>query len=95
MTGVTSAAVAQARVSTTTMSLKGFHLFFIAVSVVMSLFVFAWAIRRFMSTEESAGLLVLAGVCLAAAIALALYGVQVRRKLAHLGEPQTQPRLVD
>ena len=80
------------------MSLKGFHLFFIAVSAALSIFVFAWALRRFLGLEGGAeagvGLIALAAICLASALGLAVYGVRVRRKLAPLGEPRPQPRLV-
>ena len=76
-----------------TMSLKGFHYFFVTVSMAMSIFVFAWAMRRF-TGGEGAGSLVLALLCLGAAITLGLYGVRVRRKLEFLGEPQPRPKLV-
>ena len=80
------------------MSLKGFHLFFIAVSVALSLFVFVWAVGRFVGleggTEGGTGLIALAAIGLVSAIGLAVYGVRVRRKLAPLGEPRPRPRLV-
>ncbi len=77
------------------MSLKGFHLFFIAVSVALSIFVFVWSIRRYTGGEESVGLLILAGICLVSAIGLTVYGVRVRRKLSYLGETSPHPRLVE
>jgi len=58
------------------MSLRGFHLFFIAVSVLLSAWVGAWAVER--------GQWLLAGVFFVAGAVLLVYGLRVRRKLAAL-----------
>jgi hypothetical protein len=86
------AAITERRASA--MSIKGFHYFFVTVSMAMSLFVFAWAARRGLG-GEGWGSWVLAAVCLAAAIVLGVYGVRVRRKLEFVGEPRPHPRLVE
>ena len=58
------------------MSLRGFHLFFIAVSILLSAWVGAWAVER-----SAWGL---AAVFFVAGTALVIYGLRVRRKLAAL-----------
>ncbi len=66
------------------MSLKGFHLFFITVSTVLSFALSAWSIMRFMDVE---GLLHAALALLSAAggILLIGYGIRIRKKLSQLG----------
>ena len=58
------------------MSLRGFHLFFIAVSILLSVWVGMWAVER--SAWAMAGLFFVLGA------ALVVYGLRVRRKLAAL-----------
>ena len=77
------------------MSLKGFHLFFVTVSVLMSIFVFGWAVSEMMKgAGAGGGMLLLAAVCLVAAVLLAFYGVRVRRKLRYLGEPRPELKVL-
>jgi hypothetical protein len=65
------------------MSLKGFHLFFIAISVVLTAFVAAWAVSQYQTAHEIsyaiAGALSIAG-----GIALAVYGTMFQRKMRRL-----------
>jgi predicted cobalt transporter CbtA len=58
------------------MSLRAFHLVFIALSVLLSAWVGAWAVERQQWW--------LAAVFFAAGAALVVYGLRVRRKLAAL-----------
>lgn len=58
------------------MSLRGFHLFFIAVSILLSAWVGAWAVEQ--------RNWVLAAVFFIAGAVLVVYGLRVRRKLAAL-----------
>jgi uncharacterized membrane protein len=58
------------------MSQRGFHLFLIAASVLLSAWVGAWAVER-----AAWGL---ASVFFAAGAVLVVYGLRVRRKLAAL-----------
>jgi hypothetical protein len=61
------------------MSLKVFHLFFIAVSVALSAFVAAWGLREWMATR-SGGALGLSLVFFASGVALVVYGVHAVKK---------------
>jgi hypothetical protein len=67
------------------MSLRAFHLFFIATSVVLSLGVGVWGLRTWMA-GAGGGRLTLAVVFLVAAFVLIVYGLRVRRKLEELRE---------
>jgi uncharacterized membrane protein len=58
------------------MSLRGFHLFFITVSILLSAWVGAWAVEQ--------RNWVLATVFFVAGALLVVYGLRVRRKLAAL-----------
>ncbi len=58
------------------MSLRGFHLFFIAASVLLSAWVGAWAVER--QNWWMAAIFFVLGA------ALVVYGLRVRRKLAAL-----------
>jgi len=61
------------------MSLRAFHLLFIAVSVVLTAFVAAWAAGQYQVAHQ--GGYVLAGVgSLASGIGLAVYGAAFQRK---------------
>ena len=65
------------------MSLRAFHLFFIAASVVLSAFVAAWAAGQYREFHDAA----YAGAgaaSLAAAAALAVYGAAFQRKTKNL-----------
>jgi hypothetical protein len=61
------------------MSLRAFHLFFIAISVVLAAFVAAWATGQYRAVHD-ASYAVGTVACIAAAIALAVYANAFRRK---------------
>ena len=61
------------------MSLKAFHLLFIALSVVLTVFFAMWAVGQYRLAHEAT--YALTGVVSAAAgVALALYGAAFQRK---------------
>ena len=62
------------------MSLRAFHIFFIALSVVMSLVVGAWGVQVFTEHGRQSGL-ILAISCLVLGFVLVIYGIRVYRKL--------------
>jgi hypothetical protein len=70
-------------------SLKGFHLFFIGVSILLALAVGAWGLRSYAGGGGSGHLLL--GLCgLVGGFVLLVYGARVRRKLQGLdggGQP--------
>lgn len=66
------------------LSLRSFHLFFIAVSVVLAAWVGAWGVQSWMNTR-SLGDLALGVLFFALGFVLILYGLRVRRKLRDLG----------
>jgi hypothetical protein len=68
------------------MSLKAFHLFFIAVSIVCAFGFTAWCVKEFMVQPDS-NQIVMAVLSFIAGIGLIVYGVKVRRKLKSLREP--------
>ena len=61
------------------MSLRQFHLFFIAVSVILTAFFAAWAAGQYRVAQET-GYVVAAAASLAAGAALAVYGAAFQRK---------------
>jgi len=65
------------------MSLKAFHIVFVIVTVVLSLYVALWGIREF-AQQKSAGALALGLIFLAAAIGLMVYGKKVFVKLREI-----------
>lgn len=65
------------------MSLRAFHLVFIALSVIMCAFCGAWALGEY-RTDPQAGLLAAAVGCLLVAGGLAVYGTAFQRKTRHL-----------
>jgi len=65
------------------MSLRAFHLLFIALSVVLTAFFGAWALGEFLAGHGAAYALTAAG-SLAAGIRLAIYGVAFQRKTKRL-----------
>ncbi len=65
------------------MSLRVFHLVFIAVSVALSAFVAAWGVREWRASG-SASALGLAIVFFACGVALIVYGVHAVRKFREL-----------
>ena len=68
------------------LSLRSFHLFFIAASVLLSAAVAGWGVQSWMATRN-AGDLALGAFFFVVGFLLALYGLRVRRKLREL-EPE-------
>lgn len=68
------------------LSLRSFHLFFIAVSILLAVWVGAWGVRSWMATR-SLGDLALGALFFVLGFVLVLYGLRVRRKLKDL-EPE-------
>ncbi len=66
------------------MSLKAFHLLFIALSIALSAGVGGWAIQRYLG-GGGAGDLALGMVFFAGGLALLVYGGRFFRKLKELG----------
>ena len=66
------------------MSLRAFHLFFIAASIVLCGLVTAWGVHDF-SHHDAGGSLWLAVACAALGLGLMLYVVRVYRKFQELG----------
>jgi hypothetical protein len=65
------------------MSLRAFHLFFIAMSCILAAFCAAWAVTQYRidhSASDAAGAL----VSVASAVALAVYGAVFQRKTRKL-----------
>lgn len=62
------------------MSLKAFHIFFIAVSTLVAFGFGVWGVYTFLS-EQSAGYLVLGILSLASGIGLVFYAVRFLQKL--------------
>lgn len=65
------------------MSLRAFHIVFIIVTIVLSLYVALWGIREF-TEERSASALTLAVLFLAMAVGLMIYGKKAFAKLRDL-----------
>ena len=65
------------------MSLRAFHIVFVVVTVILSLYVALWGIREF-SQERSVGALALAIIFLITAVALMVYGKKAYGKLREL-----------
>jgi hypothetical protein len=65
------------------MSLRMFHLFFIALSTILAAFVAAWAINQYGIDHQAAHALA-AVASIAAACGLAVYGAMFQRKTRHL-----------
>jgi hypothetical protein len=65
------------------MSLRAFHLLFIALSVILAAFFAAWAVEQYRSVHQ-ASYIVLSVVSLACGIALAAYGTAFQRKTRNL-----------
>ncbi|HEX2831683.1 MAG TPA: hypothetical protein VHW00_01635 [Thermoanaerobaculia bacterium] len=65
------------------MSLRAFHIVFVVVTVILSLYVALWGIREY-SQERSMGALVLAIIFLATAVGLMVYGKKAYGKLREL-----------
>lgn len=65
------------------LSLRSFHLFFIAASIVLAALVAVWGIQGWRATQSGSDL-ALGIFFLLVGIVLALYGVRVRKKLRAL-----------
>jgi hypothetical protein len=65
------------------MSLRAFHLFFIAVSTMLAAFVAAWAAQQY-QTSHAGSYAVAAVASLAAGIGMAIYGAAFQRKTRSL-----------
>ncbi len=65
------------------MSLRAFHLFFIALSVVLAAFTAAWAVNQY-RVEPAPGYIISGLVSLATGAGLAVYGARFQRKTRHL-----------
>lgn len=65
------------------LSLRSFHLFFVAASVVLSAGVGVWGVRSWRATGSGSDL-AFGVIFFVAGALLALYGFQVRRKLRRL-----------
>ena len=61
------------------MSLKAFHLLFVALSVILTAFFAAWAAGQYRVQQEP-GYIVTAAVSLAAGAGLVVYGAAFQRK---------------
>ncbi len=66
------------------MSLKAFHIFFVAVSVLMCLGVGAWGVNEYLAAASPTGL-GLAVACFLLGSGLIVYGFKIYKKLAELG----------
>ena len=66
------------------LSLRSFHLFFIAASIVLSAGIGVWGVRSWMDTGAT-GDLAFGAFFFVVGILLALYGLKVRKKLRDLG----------
>ena len=62
------------------LSLRSFHLFFIAVSVLLAVWVGVWGVQSYLATK-SAGDLALGVFFFVVGFVLLLYGRRVRKKL--------------
>ena len=65
------------------MSLRAFHLFFIAVSIVLAAFCGAWAMGQYRATHGAVFIVTAAG-SIAGALGLAAYGAAFQRKTKNL-----------
>jgi hypothetical protein len=65
------------------MSLKAFHVFFIAVSTVLAAFCAAWAVNAY-RTDPSAGYLAGAALSVGSVAALGVYAALFQRKARNL-----------
>ena len=65
------------------MSLRAFHLLFIALSVVLAAFVAAWAAGQY-RVEHELGYLAAVVASLLSGVALAIYGAAFQRKTRRL-----------
>ena len=65
------------------MSLKAFHLLFIAISIVLAAFMAAWAVGQYRALGD-ASYVATAVASVAAGAGLAVYGARFQRKMRRL-----------
>ena len=65
------------------MSLRAFHLFFIALSVILAAFFGAWAMGQYRALHETVFIVAAVGA-IAGALGLAVYGTAFQRKTKNL-----------
>lgn len=65
------------------LSLRSFHLFFIAVSILLAAWIAAWGVQGWLATR-SLGDLALGALAFVAGFGLVVYGLKARRKLRAL-----------
>jgi succinate dehydrogenase hydrophobic anchor subunit len=65
------------------MSLRSFHLFFIAVSVLLAAWVGVWGVQSWLATRNGSDL-TLGLLFVVLGVVLLVYGLRVRRKLREL-----------
>lgn len=66
------------------MSLKAFHIVFISASILLALGIGGWALNNYSSSVGTRGDLFAGVGSLAAAVALAIYGVYFLKKLKNI-----------
>ncbi len=66
------------------MSLKAFHIFFIAVSILLGMFVGGWGVRQYLM-NDSIGSLALGVLFFVSAFILLAYGLKFIQKVEELG----------
>ncbi len=66
------------------MSLKAFHIFFIAISMLLGMFVGGWGVRQYLM-NDSYGSLALGIFFFASAFVLLAYGLKFIEKVEELG----------
>lgn len=66
------------------MSLRIFHVLFIALSIALSAMVAGWGVQQYLTLGDKGGL-VIAGVFFVVGLALVLYGTKYFQKLKELG----------
>ena len=65
------------------MSLRAFHLFFIALSIILAAFCGAWAMGQYRATHDAVFMVTAAGA-IVGALGLAAYGAAFQRKTKNL-----------
>ena len=66
------------------LSLKGFHIFFIAVSILLGMFVGGWGVRQYLLNDQL-GSLMLGALFFVSAFILLAYGLNFIAKVDELG----------
>jgi hypothetical protein len=66
------------------LSLKGFHIVFMAVSILLGMFVGGWGVRQYLLNDQL-GSLMLGALFFVSAFILLAYGLKFIRKVDELG----------